>query len=139
MQRSSKQTTKALAMELGLSSTAVYERIRRLERDGIIQKYAALVDPVKVGRNFRVFCQVKLNQHINPHVLAFEKEVRELVEVVSCYHLGGEYDYLLEICVADMQAYREFMMTRLTTIPHVGSTHSSFVISTVKRTTELPL
>lgn len=139
LQTNSKQTTKALAMELGLSPTAVYERIRRLERNGVITGYVALVDPAKVARNFRVFCQVKLDQHIQPHVISFEKEVRGLKEVVSCYHLGGEYDYLLEICVADMQAYREFMVNSLTAIGYIGSTHSSFVIHTVKQTTELPL
>ena len=139
LQQNSKQTTKALAQELNLSPTAVYERIRRLERNGVVSKYVALVDPSKVDRNFRVFCQVKLNQHIKPHVISFEKQIKELSEVVSCYHLGGEYDYMLEILVADMQAYREFMVTKLTNIQHIGSTHSSFVINTVKQTTELPI
>lgn len=139
LQRNSKQTHKALSLELGLSPTAVYERIKRLERQGIIRKYVALLDPSGVDRNFRVFCQIKLNQHIKAQVMAFEKEVGQLEEVVSCYHLGGEYDYLLEICVRDMQEYREFMVAKLTAIQHIGSTHSAFVINTVKQTTELPL
>ena len=139
LQRNSKQTHKALSLELGLSPTAVYERVKRLERQGVIRKYVALLDPSGVGRNFRVFCQVKLNQHIKPQVISFEKEVGQLEEVVSCYHLGGEYDYLLEICVRDMQEYREFMVAKLTAIQHIGSTHSAFVINTVKQTTELPL
>jgi Lrp/AsnC family leucine-responsive transcriptional regulator len=139
LQENSKQTTKALSIKLGLSPTAVYERIKRLERTGVIRKYVALLDPAAVSRNFRVFCQVKLDQHIRRQVISFEKEVLELEEVVSCYHLGGEYDYLLEICVEDMQAYREFMVTKLTAIQHIGSTHSSFVINTVKQTTELPV
>lgn len=139
LQRNSKLTTKALAAELGLSATAVYERIRRLERNGIILKYAALIDPVKVNLDFRVFCQVKLSQHIQSHIRTFESQVGALEEVVSCYHLGGEYDYLLEICVADMAAYREFMVSKLTSIQQIGSTHSAFVINTVKQTHELPL
>lgn len=139
LQKNSKLTTKALSLELGLSPTAVYERIRRLERQGVIRKYAALLDPAMVDRNFRVFCQVKLGQHIKPHVLAFEKEIEKLDEVVSCYHLGGEYDYLLEICLKDMKEYREFMVNKLTAIPYIGSTQSSFVINPVKQTTELPL
>ena len=137
LQQNSKQTHKALSLQLGLSPTAVYERIKRLERQGIIRKYVALLDPSRVERNFRVFCQVKLNQHIKTQVISFEKEVGELEEVVSCYHL--EYDYLLEICVRDMQEYREFMVAKLTAIQHIGSTHSAFVINTVKQTTELPL
>ena len=136
LQQNSKQTHKALSLQLGLSPTAVY---KRLERQGIIRKYVALLDPSRVERNFRVFCQVKLNQHIKTQVISFEKEVGELEEVVSCYHLGGEYDYLLEICVRDMQEYREFMVAKLTAIQHIGSTHSAFVINTVKQTTELPL
>jgi Lrp/AsnC family leucine-responsive transcriptional regulator len=139
LQENAKLTTKALSVKLGLSPTAVYERIRRLERTGVISRYVALLDPGKVHRNFRVFCQVKLNQHIKPHVLSFEKEVQKLDEVVTAHHLGGEFDYLLEICVRDMQEYREFMVAKLTAIPYIGSTQSSFVINTVKHTTRLPL
>ncbi len=139
LQRKSKITTKALASELGLSPTAVYERIRRLERSGVIKGYVALLDPGKVGRDFRVFCQVKLSKHVQDQIGTFESEVLRLEEVVSCYHLGGEYDYLLEICVSDMAAYREFMVSRLTALPQIGSTHSAFVINTVKQTHELPL
>ncbi|MDM9632141.1 Lrp/AsnC family transcriptional regulator [Robiginitalea aurantiaca] len=139
LQRNSKLTTKALAADLGLSATAVYERIRRLERNGMILGYVARIDPVKVHLDFRVFCQVKLSQHVQHQIRTFEKEVDQLKEVVSCYHLGGEYDYLLEICVRDMAAYREFMVSKLTLIPQIGSTHSAFVINTVKQTHELPL
>jgi Lrp/AsnC family leucine-responsive transcriptional regulator len=139
LQRNSKQTTKALARESGLSATAVYERIKRLEKQGVIERYVALVAPEKVEKHLKVFCQVKLSQHIKPRVLQFEEEVRQLDEVVSCYHIGGEYDYILEIYVRDMQAYREFMVGKLTAISHIGSTQSSFVIREVKHTTEIPL
>ena len=90
LQRNSKQTHKALSLELGLSPTAVYERIKRLERRGVIRKYVALLDTAGVDRNFRVFCQVKLNQQIKTQVISFENVVGRLEEVVSCYHLGGE-------------------------------------------------
>ncbi len=139
LQRNSKQTTKALARQSGLSATAVYERVKRLEKQGVISNYVALVDPEQVEKQLKVFCQVKLSQHIKPRVLQFEEEVRQLDEVVSCYHIGGEYDYILEIYVRDMQAYRDFMVGKLTAISHIGSTQSSFVISEVKHTTEIPL
>ena len=139
LQRNSKQTTKALALESGLSATAVYERIKRLEKQGVIDRYVALVAPERVEKHLKVFCQVKLSQHIKPRVLQFEDEVSQLDEVVSCYHIGGEYDYILEIYVRDMQAYREFMVGKLTAISHIGSTQSSFVIREVKHTTEIPL
>ena len=88
LQQNSKQTHKALSLELGLSPTAVYERIKRLERQGIIRKYVALLDPSRVERNFRVFCQVKLNQHIKNQVISFEKEVGELEEGSAVIILG---------------------------------------------------
>lgn len=139
LQADSKKTTKQYAHALGLSSTAVYERIKRLERQGVITKYVALVDKKMVSRNFVVYCQVRLNQHVKDNVLQFEKEVMGLKEVVECYHLGGDYDYLLKIHVADMESYREFMVTKLTAIKNIGSTQSSFVIKDVKHTTALPL
>lgn len=139
LQEDSKKTTKEYANALGLSTTAVYERIKRLERQGIITGYVALVDKKHINRNFVVYCQVRLNQHVKENVLRFEREVIELQEVVECYHLGGDYDYLLKIHVSDMDAYREFMVTKLTAIRNIGSTQSSFVIKDVKHTTALPL
>lgn len=139
LQQDSKQTTKLLAQKCGLSATAVYERIRRLENLGIIKGHVALVNNNLVSKSLRVFCQVALNQHVKPNVLKFEKEILQLKEVVSCYHIGGAYDYVLEILVEDMSAYREFMVNKLTAINHIGSTQSSFVISEVKHTTEVPI
>ncbi|MGB5172808.1 Lrp/AsnC family transcriptional regulator [Eudoraea sp.] len=135
LQENCKWTTKQYANELGLSPTAVYERIKRLERSGIIKKYVALVDPRKVNKAFAVLCHVKLIQHIKENVLQFEKEVLQLKEVSECYHLSGDYDYLLKVNVSDMEAYREFMVTKLTTIKNIGSTQSAFVINEVKYST----
>jgi Lrp/AsnC family leucine-responsive transcriptional regulator len=139
LQEDSKQTSKALALKSGLSVTAVYERVKRLEKNGVIRKNVALLDPEKLELGLKVFCHVKLDQHIREQVTQFEKEVAPLKEVVSCYHIGGEYDYLLEIYVRDMPAYREFMVRKLTAIKHIGSTQSAFVIREVKHTTEIPL
>lgn len=139
IQADCKKTTKAYAQELGLSSTAVYERIKRLEREGVIQKYVALVDKNKVGRAFTVLCHVKLIQHVKENVQQFEKQVLKLEEVSECFHVSGDYDYILKIHVEDMRAYREFMVTKLTAIQNIGSTQSSFVISEVKHTTAIYL
>ncbi|MBT8205052.1 MAG: Lrp/AsnC family transcriptional regulator [Eudoraea sp.] len=139
IQDNCKKTTKAYAQELGLSSTAVYERIKRLEREGVIHKYVALLDKNKVGRAFTVLCHVKLIQHVKENVQQFEKEVLKLEEVSECFHVSGDYDYILKIHVQDMRAYREFMVTKLTAIQNIGSTQSSFVISEVKHTTALAL
>lgn len=139
LQEDSKRTTKEFAYHLNLSVTAVYERIKRLEKSGVITNYVALIDKHKVDRAFVVLCHVKLVQHTKDYVLKFEKEVLQLEEVVECYHTSGDYDYILKIYVSDMQAYRDFMVTKLTAIDHIGSTQSSFVINEVKHTTRIPL
>ncbi|MER3373197.1 MAG: Lrp/AsnC family transcriptional regulator [Allomuricauda sp.] len=132
LQKDCKKTTKYYADQLQLSKTAVYERIRRLERTGIITDYVALVDKEKVQRDFSVLCQIRLVQHTKENVLKFEREVLKLEEVSECFHVGGDYDYILKINVKDMKSYREFMVTKLTAISNIGNTQSSFVISEVK-------
>jgi len=129
LQEDCKKTTKQYADALHLSKTAVYERIRRLERNGVITQYAALVDKVKVGRDFMVLCQIRLVQHTKENVLKFEREVLQLQEVSECFHVGGDYDYILKIFVEDMKSYREFMVTKLTAIANIGNTQSSFVVN----------
>lgn len=139
LQADSKRTTKEYAQKLDLSTTAVYERIKRLERIGAINKYVALVDKAIVDRNFTVFCHVKLIQHIKENIAQFEAQVERLNEVVECHHLSGDYDYLLKIHVRDMDAYRNFMVNKLTAMNHIGSTQSSFTIKEVKHSTAIPL
>jgi len=137
LQEDSKQTTKELSHKLDLSVTAVYERIKKLEKQGVISKYVALVDKEKVAKNFIVLCHVKLTQHKKEYVLQFEKEIMTLPEVTECFHVSGDYDYILKICVKNMEEYRNFMVTKLTTLQHIGSTHSSFMITEVKNTTAI--
>jgi len=128
LQANSKRTTKAYALQLGLSTTAVYERMRR-----------ALVNKQTVERNFVVYCHIKLIQHTKDYVMQFEKDIAQLNEVVECYHISGDYDYIIKVHVAHMQDYREFMVSKLTAIPHIGSTQSAFVMNEVKHTTALIL
>lgn len=137
LQSNSKQTNKELSNKLNLSVTAVYERIRKLEKEGVIQKYVALLQKEKVNKSFVAFCHIKLIQHTQDYVIKFEKEVANLPEVMECYHISGDYDYLLKVIVSDMEAFREFMVNKLTSIHHIGSTHSMFVINEVKHTTAI--
>ncbi|MFG6687480.1 Lrp/AsnC family transcriptional regulator [Mariniflexile sp. HNIBRBA6329] len=139
LQTDSKQTNKELSNKLNLSVTAVYERIKKLERDGVINKYVALVDKQQVDKSFVAFCHIKLIQHTQDYVVKFENEVANLTEVLECYHISGDYDYLLKIMVKDMAAFREFLVKKLTSINHIGSTHSMFVINEVKHTTALSI
>lgn len=139
VQNDSKKTTKELSMKLNLSVTAVYERVRKLEREGIIEKYVAIVNKSKVEKGFLVFCHLKLIQHSRDYIQIFEKEVAQLSEVVECYHVSGDYDYILKIVVKDMEAYRQFLINKLTSLSHIGSTHSTFMIDEIKNTTQIIL
>ncbi|MDQ7917826.1 Lrp/AsnC family transcriptional regulator [Mesonia sp. MT50] len=135
LQQDAKKTTKELALLLGLSNTAVYERIKKLERQKIITNYVALIDKEKVEKDFMVLCQVKLSQHVKNNIIQFEREVLKLEEVLECYHVSGDYDYILKVLVKNMDAYRKFIIEKLTVISGIGSTQSTFVIKEVKNTT----
>lgn len=139
LQQDAKQTNKELATKLGLSVTAAYERIKKLERSGVIERYVAIINKKAVNKGFMVFCEVKLIQHTKENVTRFEKEVRDLSEVQECFHVSGSYDYLLKVLVKDMDHFRSFMVNKLTTIKHIGSTQSSFTIAEVKNSTEIAL
>ena len=139
LQKDSKQTTKQLSLQLNLSVTAIYERIKKLEKEGIIKKYVALIDKQKIEKSFLVFCHVKLTQHTKEYVHTFEREILKLDEVSECFHVSGDYDYILKIYVKDMAEYRQFMVTKLTAIKYIGSTHSTFAIAQVKNSTEIKL
>ena len=139
LQEDSTQTTKQISAKLKLSVTAIYERIKKLEREGAIDKYVAVLNQKIVNKGFVVFCHLKLIQHTKEYLTRFEQEVKRLTEVMECYHVSGDYDYILKIYVADMEEYREFMVTKLTTLQHIGSTHSTFMISEVKNTNIITL
>ena len=135
LQNNSKKTTKELATELDLSVTAVFERIKKLEKSKVIDRYVALVDKTALQKDFIVLCHVKLAQHRKEYITQFEKEITQFPEVLECFHVSGDYDYILKICVKDIQDYREFMVTKLTNLQHIASTQSSFSIKEVKNTT----
>ena len=137
LQKDSKQTTKQLSLQLNLSVTAVYERVKKLEKENIVKKYVAIINKNKIEKSFLVFCHIKLIQHSKEYVTTFEREVLKLEEVSECFHVSGDYDYILKIYVKDMDEYRDFMVTKLTAIAHIGSTHSTFTIEEVKNTTAI--
>ena len=137
LQNDSKQTTKQLSLQLNLSVTAIYERIKKLEKEKIIKKYVAIINKNKIEKSFLVFCHIKLIQHSKEYVTTFEREVLKLEEVSECFHVSGDYDYILKIYVKDMDEYRDFMVTKLTAIKYIGSTHTTFAIEEVKNTTAI--
>jgi len=135
LQKDSKITTKRIATELNLSVTAIYERIKKLEKKEIIEKYIAVVNKEKVNKAFVVICQVKLKQHHNTYIEKFEKEVHQFDEVLECFNISGDYDYQLKIVVENMKAYRKFLNNKLTILDYIGSTYSTLIISEVKNNT----
>ncbi|WP_394907840.1 Lrp/AsnC family transcriptional regulator [uncultured Mesonia sp.] len=139
LQQDAKQTIKSLAFKLSLSVTAVHERIKKLERNQTISQYVALIDKNRVNKSFMVLCHLKLNEHTRENIRRFEKEVTQLPEVMECYHVSGDYDFILKILVKDMPAYREFLVDKLTALSGIGSTQSTFIIDEVKETTQIAL
>ena len=139
LQNDSKMTTKELSLHLHLSSTAVYERIKKLEKNGVIEKYIALINKEKIEKSFVVFCMIKLVQHKQTYVNKFEKEVIKFDEVLECYNISGDYDYFLKVVVKNMQAYHNFLNDKLTTLDHISSAHSTFIMNEVKNTLAIQL
>lgn len=121
-----------LASKVHRSPTPVFERMHRLETEGVIKSYSAVIDMEKLGRGFVVFCNVSL-KHINTSIhVDFARLVNEMSEVVECYNVSGSYDYMLKVQVPDMKAYRKFVTDKLGNIDMLESVHSVFVMETVK-------
>jgi Lrp/AsnC family leucine-responsive transcriptional regulator len=139
LQENARLTTKELAAKVNLSTTPVFERLRRLERGGFIRKYVAVLDAEKLGRGFTVFCSVKLKQMTRSVARDFISVIRDIPQVAECYNISGEYDYLLKIQAPDMKYYNEFIINVLGTIDSIGSILSSFVMNEIKNTHALYL
>ena len=135
LQNDAKKTTKQLAQDLDLSVTAVFERIKKLERQNIIDKYVCLVNKAQLTKSFIIISHVKLIQHKKEYITQFEREIIQFPEVLECFHVAGDFDYILKICVRDIEEYRDFMVSKLTNLQHIASTQSSFMIKEVKNST----
>ena len=133
LQKNAKLTTKELAEAVHLTPTPVFERQRRLERQGYIKKYVAVLDPEKLGMGLQVFCKVKLKQINREIAEAFARRIMRIAEVTECYNTSGAYDFLLKVRARDMKQYQEFILTKLGEIDSVGSIESMFVMSEVKQ------
>ena len=133
LQRNAKLTTKELADAVHLTTTPVFERQKRLEKQGYIKKYVAVLDPDKMGQGLLVFCKVKLKQINRTIAEAFTRRIQRIPEVTECYNTSGAYDYLLKVRAKDMKQYQEFILNKLGDIDSVGSIESTFVMSEVKQ------
>jgi DNA-binding Lrp family transcriptional regulator len=139
LQIDSSITIKELAEMLCLTPTPIYERIKRLERDGIIKKYVALLDQKKVNKNLIVFISISLSNHSRSYLEKFVAEVGGFPEITECYHIAGNFDYLLKAQLKDMEAYQQFILAKLSVIKNIHQVQSSFVLSKNKYSTALPV
>lgn len=137
LQQDAKVNTKELSEQLHISKTPIYERIKRLENDGYIKGYVALVDNKKVGLPLIAFCNVSLAVHDDEHIQRFKEEIKNIDEIMECYSTGGIYDFLLKIVVKDLDAYNRFAFEKLTKVHGIVKMQSSFVLSEIKHTTVL--
>ena len=133
LQNNAKLTTKELADAVHLTPTPVFERQKRLERQGYIKKYVAVLNPEKLNQGLLVFCKVKLKQINHEIADSFVRRILRIPEVTECYNTSGAYDYLLKVRAADMKQYQAFVLNKLGDIESVGSIESTFVMSEVKQ------
>ncbi len=137
LQQNARATVKEISEKVHLSTTPVYERIKRMEEAAIIRQYATLVDGEKLGRGLKVICYVSLKQHNKTAGAKFIKTIHELNEVVECYNISGEFDFMLKVVAEDMNAYYDFHVNKLSPIDNVGKVQSVFIMGVIKETHQL--
>lgn len=128
----SNQTIKELALQVNLSPTPVLQRVKKLETNGYIKKYIALLDHEKFSHGFIVFCNIKLKQHDRNIGNNFVEDIMKIDEVVECYNISGDYDFILKVFAKDMKHYQNFVFNKLGSVESIGSTQSSFVMAEIK-------
>ncbi len=134
LQKDAKKTAKEIANSLGLTISPVYERIRRLENQGYIKKYVAILDKKLINRSVTCLCQVSMQYHNEAFIENFERQVQELHEVQECYHMAGQVDFILKINVKNLEAYHEFVRYKLSKIENIGVLNTTFVLKEIKHT-----
>ena len=139
LQKNSHLTVKELAERIHLSPSPTFERQKRLERLGYIDRYMAVVNPQKVGNSILVLCNIRLKQHTQELIQEFMDAVQHIDEITECYNTSGDFDFLIKVYIKDMKSYQQFMLHKLGTIPCVGSLNSIFVIDHTKSTRGVPI
>lgn len=139
LQKNARITVKEISDKMHLSTTPVHERIKRMESNGVIKQYATLVDHTKVGKSLMVICYVSLKEHSKNAGTKFIKLIHALNEVIECYSISGEFDFMLKVVCADMNDYYDFHVNKLSSIENMGHVQSVFVMGRIKETTSLNL
>ena len=139
LQTNGRMSNVELAQRINLSPPATHARIKRLEQRGYIRQYTALLDQEKVGYDMLCFVHISLQIHQPEQVEGIRTAIREMPEVLECYHVTGEFDYLLKVVIKNRKDLERFVIDRLTSVPGVARIHTSLVLNEVKSTTELPV
>ena len=139
LQQNALLTIQEIGNQINLSKTPVHERIKRLEREGVIERYVTIVDKKKVGNLLMIYCQVTLDRQTRDAFAAFDAAVRDLPEVVECNRVSGTFDYLLKIVSRDMETYNRFYQEQLSVISGTLHISSFFVMAEVKNSTVIPV
>lgn len=139
LQQNARMSIREIAEQVHLSTTPVHERIRRMEKNGVITQYATLVNAAKIGKGLMVICYVSLKQHSKNAGAKFIKNILEMNEVLECLTISGEFDFLLKVVTENMDSYYDFHVNRLSEIENVGNVQSVFVMGVVKDTKQIPL
>ena len=139
LQDNSNMSINELSSRLNLTKTPIYERIKRFVKEGIIQKYVAVLNGEKIGHSMTVFCSVSLDSQKLDEIKKFSMAIEKIPEVIECYLMGGANDFLLKVVVRDLQAYHQFSSGKLAALPNVSQIRSTFVLNEIKRSTVLPI
>ena len=139
LQANAKLTIKEIGQRLNLSATPIFERIKRLEKTNYIHSYRATINRKKIGLSLMVFCDISLNQHEASYISKFEEDIQQFTEVIECYHIGGNFDYLIKVVAKDMDDYQYFIANKLASLDNISKVQSSFVMNEIKSTASLPI
>jgi len=139
LQKNSNRTTKSIANELGMTTSPIFERIKKLEKQGYIKKYVAVLNNKKIGLKQTVFIGITLQGHTRSYLEKFVKEINNFPEIIECHRVSGNFDYLLKLVVEDIEAYERFIISKLTLLPYLGNVQSLITLSTGKETNEIDL
>ena len=132
-------TNSELAKRIGLAPASTLERVKKLEKTGVIRKYVALLDSQKIGKEIVAFVEISMDKHSAETIKLFSREIAKIPEVLDCHHISGDKDFLLKVVTDSIKNYEKFALEKLAVIPHVGKISTLFVLSTIKSETSLHL
>jgi DNA-binding Lrp family transcriptional regulator len=139
LQEDSTITIKEMAKALNLSTTPVFDRIKRMEKAGVIKGYVAIVDGKSIGKSLIVFINISINKHGRNAINEFVDAITAFPEVQECHHISGDADFLLKLVMEDIEAYNQFILDKLSVLPNIGKVESRFSLSERKSTNAVVL